>query len=244
MSAMDLPTSITLDYVRQALRISDRAHPLRLLEVGCGAGHLAAALVADGHRVVAIDSSAEAIAAARERGVDARVARFPDFSDAERFDAVLFTRSLHHIPELHAAVDAAKELLREGGALVADDFAHNRVDKVTADWAFGYLKVLRALDLMWTDAWDEAVDPLAAWQAKHNEQHALHTDTAMLEAVSRRLSLGPVERVEYFYRYVCRYLDAHVLGQAAAEAMRWAELALVRDRIIQPIGLRFTARAG
>src|SRR5262245_42490252 len=112
MSAMDLDTDITLAFVESALAEIGGPSPLRVLEVGCGPGRLAQALAARGHRVVAIDSSEEAIAATRARGIDARFARFPAFEDDELFDAVLFTRSLHHIPPLPAVVAKAHELLR------------------------------------------------------------------------------------------------------------------------------------
>lgn len=70
----------------------------RILEIGCGDGELAAALGA-----VAIDSSPDAVAVARSRGVDARLATWPCSIDGT-FDAVLFTRSLHHISPLDEAI--------------------------------------------------------------------------------------------------------------------------------------------
>ena len=75
---------------------------LRLLEVGAGSGELARALVDAGHSVVAVDASEKAVASARELGVDARHADWHDFDDGT-FDAILFTRSLHHIDRLQQA---------------------------------------------------------------------------------------------------------------------------------------------
>jgi len=243
MSAMQLDTDITMAFVESALAELGGPSSLRLLEVGCGPGLLAQALAARGHRVVAIDSSEEAIAATRARGVDGRVARFPAFEDDDPFDAVLFTRSLHHIPPLRAAVTRAHELLRPGGALILDDFAHDRVDRVTALWAFGYLKSLRALGLLHTEAFDDRSDPLATWRRKYTVEHTLHGGQDMLDALLLKFAVGPVQRSEYFYRYVCRDLDSHPRGREVAEAMRWAEVALVEEGVVQPIGLRLSARA-
>ena len=50
----------------------------RILEVGCGNGALAKRLNDLGHEIVAIDSSPQAITNARQIGIDARVASFPD----------------------------------------------------------------------------------------------------------------------------------------------------------------------
>ena len=47
----------------------------RVLDLGCGDGALTEKLVAAGCRVIAIDSSAEQIGAARARGLDARRGR-------------------------------------------------------------------------------------------------------------------------------------------------------------------------
>ena len=242
MPAMDLPTADTLAFVERALAAHAIRPPSRLLEVGCGRGHLAAALSARGHRVIAVDSSEEAVAETRSRGADARLARFPAFEEREPFDAVLFTRSLHHIPPLADAIAKAHALLRPAGAIVVDDFAWNSVDRVTAAWAFGAMKMLRAIELLPSEDWDELEDPLRAWQRKHGEHHALHTDLAMLEAVRERFDLREEpERVPYFYRYVCHFLDDHDRGLSVAEAMLWTERMLIREGCIVATGMRFSA---
>ena len=114
---MRFGTTETLHFVRSWL-----AHPLRVLEVGCGDGELSAALVQGGYRVVAIDTDIAEVEIAKARGVDARVATWPVFNDGE-FDAVLFTRSLHHIEPLDAAVAHAREVLRPAGRIIIEDFA-------------------------------------------------------------------------------------------------------------------------
>jgi SAM-dependent methyltransferase len=248
VSAMDLSTGETLAFVLRAFREAGLDGAVRALEVGCGGGHLAARLTQAGHSVLAIDASEDAVRQARGRGVDARVARFPDFAEAGPFDAILFTRSLHHIPRIDEVMVRARTLVRAGGALVVDDFAHNRVDGTTAAWAFGMMKLVFTLISTGADParngdWEERDDPLAAWRTKHTDRHALHSDDVMLEAVSARFTLGPLERVPYFYRYACRYLDEHPNGVAAADAMLWAERALVGQGVIVPIGLRFVALA-
>src|SRR2546421_485475 len=113
----------TLDFVQQHLPQA----PGRLLEVGCGSGELSALLQKAGHHVIALDSDAAMIEQARQLGIDARVAVWPDFEEA-RFDAILFTRSLHHITDLPGAVSQAHRLLAPGGTLLVEDFAYETID--------------------------------------------------------------------------------------------------------------------
>ena len=70
----------------------------RVLDLGCGDGALTEKLVAAGCRVIAIDSSAEQIGAARARGLDARRGRAETLPFKEEFDAVFSNAVLHWIP--------------------------------------------------------------------------------------------------------------------------------------------------
>jgi 2-polyprenyl-3-methyl-5-hydroxy-6-metoxy-1,4-benzoquinol methylase len=97
--------------------------PAQLLDVGCGEGQVSAALINQGFDVVGLDSDPKVVQVALEAGVPAVEASFLDYGREEPFDVVLFSRSLHHIPNLDAAIDRACALLQPGGLVVADDFA-------------------------------------------------------------------------------------------------------------------------
>ena len=97
---------------------------LRVLEVGCGPGVLAEHLLRDGVELTAIDVSEEQVAEARARGVPAIASDFLAF-EAAPFDAVLFTRSLHHIAPLAAGIAKIRVLVRPGGLVLADEFAYD-----------------------------------------------------------------------------------------------------------------------
>ena len=60
----------------------------RILDLGCGDGALTQQLVASGARVVAVDASAEQIAAARALGLDAHVIDGHALPYQREFDAV------------------------------------------------------------------------------------------------------------------------------------------------------------
>lgn len=98
-----------------------------ILEVGCGRGDLARALAGAGYEVRALDPDAPA-------GPLFRRVALEEFAEPGPFDAVVASRSLHHLPELGLAFDKVAGLLRPSGVLVVNDFAKERLDGATAEW--------------------------------------------------------------------------------------------------------------
>src|SRR5262245_29525384 len=98
----EVPLKETLAFVRARLP----RRRARLLEVGCGDGALAARLARLGHDVTALDADRGETARARRRGLRTVTSTWPDY-EAPPFDAILFTRSLHHIHALEPAVRRA-----------------------------------------------------------------------------------------------------------------------------------------
>lgn len=71
----------------------------RVLDLGCGPGLQAAVMQARGFDVTGWDASAEFVAAARTRGIDAHLRTFDDLaSEPGTFDAVWASFSLLHAP--------------------------------------------------------------------------------------------------------------------------------------------------
>jgi trans-aconitate methyltransferase len=92
----------------------------RILDLGCGDGALTERLVAAGATVVAVDASPEQVAAARARGLDARVASGEALPFAAEFDAVFSNAALHWMSEADAVIDSVRRALRPGGRFVAE----------------------------------------------------------------------------------------------------------------------------
>jgi trans-aconitate methyltransferase len=67
----------------------------RILDLGCGDGALTEKLVAMGAHVVGVDSSSDMIAAARQRGLDARLMDAREMIFENEFEAVFSNAVLH-----------------------------------------------------------------------------------------------------------------------------------------------------
>src|SRR5437899_7997835 len=170
---MRFETRYTYDFVKRFL--PPGCH--RILEVGCGEGEVAACLTQDGYAVIAIDSDRDSVAAARQLGVDARVATWPDF-DEGHFDVVLFIRSLHHIHPLDESVRHAASSLAEGGLIIVEDFAYESTDEKTLRWFSSAIRLIEATGSLTVS--DEFLDKvisrtatLKAWRENHENE--LHT---------------------------------------------------------------------
>ncbi|PYQ39318.1 MAG: SAM-dependent methyltransferase, partial [Acidobacteria bacterium] len=92
----------------------------RILDLGCGDGALTEKLVAAGAEVVAVDASEEQVAAARARGLDARVARGEALPFAAEFDAVFSNAALHWMRDADAVLASVHRALRPGGRFVGE----------------------------------------------------------------------------------------------------------------------------
>jgi trans-aconitate methyltransferase len=92
----------------------------RILDLGCGDGALTERLVAAGARVIGIDSSAAQVAAARARGLDARVMSGEALTFEGGFEAVFSNAALHWMQQADAVIDGVWRALEPGGRFVAE----------------------------------------------------------------------------------------------------------------------------
>jgi SAM-dependent methyltransferase len=100
----------------------------RILDLGCGDGTLTEKLVASGAQVVGIDNSPEMIAAARQRGLDARIMDARALLFENEFDAVFSNAVLHWIKDdPDAPIVGAFRALRAGGRFVGEFGGHANI---------------------------------------------------------------------------------------------------------------------
>jgi len=169
--------------------------PSRVLEVGCGDGRLARALDELGYGVVAIDPAAP-------EGAIFHAVSLEEFADPARFDAIVASRSLHHIHDLAGGLSKLGRLLVPGGRLILVEHAFERLDEATAAW---YHEKRQAT------GHHAARSPqacLAEWEADHAD---LHSSAAMRRELDLRF------RERWFAWTPSLYLE---LGMALEEEER------------------------
>lgn len=127
-------------YARNARFVSHLGEPVvallaprpgeRILDIGCGDGALTAKLAEAGCRVVGVDASAEQVAAARARGLDARVMNAAELDFEAEFDAVFSNACLHWIKAADAVVAGVRRALKPGGRFVAEFGGGSNVGRI------------------------------------------------------------------------------------------------------------------
>jgi len=188
--------------------ISDVAAPLtgkRVLDIGCGGGQLAAALVEQGCVVAGVEPGAEALATARALVPGAEfhqsgAERLP-FA-AGRFDVAVMVNALHHVPvaSMAAALQEAGRVLKPDGLLMVFEPAAEG----------NFFEALRPIE-------DET-------QVRHAAQDAL--EQAITSGVWRRLRGFRYDRMEWFAN-----VDGFVARVVAVDPARRAVVASRRKEI-------------
>jgi SAM-dependent methyltransferase len=236
---MRFETRYTYDFVKRFLPSTCR----RILEVGCGTGDLAAHLLRDGYAVTAIDSDPECVAAARQRGVNAQIATWPGFDDGY-FDAILFTRSLHHIHPLDYSVRHAADRLRDGGRIIVEDFAYESADEKTLRWFASAIRLFEnSGSLTVSDDFLETVlsktEMLKAWRQNHETE--LHTAAEINTELEKMFGCVVREKAAYYFRYIAKAITAAEDRDAVLQDFARQEETLSADGLIVALGRRFVA---
>jgi SAM-dependent methyltransferase len=183
----------------------------RVLEVGCGGGELAQAIARSGHEVVAIDPEAPS-------GELFQAVSLEEFAHPGPFDAIVASRSLHHIANLSGGLDKIASLLHEGGRIIVNEHAWDRLDEPTARW---YLDRRHAID---PEAPRSVELCLAEWKSDHAD---LHGYASMRQEFDRRFT-------ERYFAWT-PYLYAELAGSVHEREER----ALIEAGKIQATGFRY-----
>ncbi len=104
----------------------------RIMDLGCGTGHLTAKIAETGAHVVGVDRSPEMIRQAREKYPALRfeVMDAREISLDETLDAVFSNATLHWIKEPERVISGIKKLLRPGGRFVAEFGGKGNTDEL------------------------------------------------------------------------------------------------------------------
>jgi len=236
----DVPTRETLKFLISRLPVG-----AKVLEIGCGEGQIACELLQRGYHVTGLDSDSEAIVRAQARGVRAVVASWPKFDSSVSFDAIAFTRSLHHINPLRESIVRARELLNPNGFLLIEDFALDEVNEATVAW---FVKVLRSTQgkALINPVPDQlatvllsATDIMQTW--RDNRAPELHSFEAMNEAIAAQFVVLETQSAPYFYRYLIPVLPATLAAASFVNEVFQQETILGNRGEIVFLGRRIVA---
>jgi len=106
----------------------------RILDLGCGTGHLTEQIAASGATVVGVDKSAEMIEQARQKhpAISFEVMDARELALAQLFDAVFSNATLHWITEPEKVIAGIAKILKPGGRFVAEFGGKGNVAEILA----------------------------------------------------------------------------------------------------------------
>ena len=114
--------AFVFEYGEGVVDLLDPAPGERVLDLGCGTGHLTASIADSGANVVGLDADRAMVAEAARTYPDLRFVQGDarQFAFREPFDAVFSNAALHWIDEQDAVLDSVADALRPGGRFVAE----------------------------------------------------------------------------------------------------------------------------
>jgi trans-aconitate methyltransferase len=125
----------------------------KILDIGCGTGHLTAKIAANGAEVTGLDRSPEMVRQARSAYPKIRfeVADATQIPLEESFDAVFSNATLHWIKEPEKVIGQISRLLRPGGRFAAEFGGHGNTAEFVAalDRAWRQLKLPQPMPNPW-----------------------------------------------------------------------------------------------
>lgn len=135
-----------IGWIEARLRARFGAAPVRLLDVGCGAGLAAEALARQGHDVLGIDAAGAALAAAQAHAAGQglplayRSATAEDLAaEGARFPAVIALEVIEHVADPAAFLGTLARLIAPGGLLFVSTLNRTRRSFLTAKLGAEYV---------------------------------------------------------------------------------------------------------
>ncbi len=118
----DQKHSFVTKYGEDLLSLLDAKPGERILDIGCGSGHLTKLIADVGAEVTGLDSSQEMIATAQSAypAINFVVADASDFAFAEPFDAIFSNAALHWVERAEEAIICMSQALKPGGRFVIE----------------------------------------------------------------------------------------------------------------------------
>jgi ubiquinone/menaquinone biosynthesis C-methylase UbiE len=214
-----------------------------ILDLGCGDGQLTQRVAATGAHVLGVDASADMVAAARERGIEAEQANAESlpFHDAT-FDAVFSNAALHWVRDQDAMMAQVHRVLRPGGRFVAEMGGHGNIAAIR-------VALMAALDRHGFGDHEDGVNyyPTAESYTERMRRHEFTVEQmAMIPRPTKLAESGMEGWLRTFRRGVLDGLPEDVREAVVRETTGLLAPALQDEKgswIADYVRLRFVARA-
>ena len=255
------PYLVDMDAGRAFAFALQHARPPRLLDIGCGPGHMALEFARHGYQVVGLDVSARSLEVAQRfltenpYTQDFGSVRYvlEDFLSWEvpagSFETVCFFGNLHHMEEPDQVLDKVKRLLTPGGRVLVEEPARDWITEKNAA-ATALIRWLLGLRGMWYEPRPlpesaqqlreyirDCLDELQEGKDKGEADQSPHDNACgaqeMLVGLRARFREIECRRADGFIQRVV----GGVRGSSEAEARRIAEFLDLFDQAAVQVGM-------
>lgn len=221
----DQKHSFVTKYGEDLLSLLDAKPGERILDIGCGSGHLTKQIADSGAEVIGLDSSSEMIATARAAypAINFIVADASGFSFAEPFDAIFSNAALHWVERAEQAVICMSRVLKPGGRFVIEMGGKGNIAGIATELERA-LKILHGREVKATNYF-----PGIGEYASLLEKHGIEVVSALLFDRPTKLE-GGEEGLENWIRMFRRELLTD-LGEEEKRAVFAEVKTALRDKL-------------
>jgi len=212
----------------------------RILDLGCGDGFLTRRIAESGAAMVGVDSSPQMVAAAKERGVDARHLSGDALPFDGEFDAVFSNAALHWMSDHDAVLQGVHRALKSGGRFVAECGGQGNIAAIRV----ALLAVLTARGIPPERIENNKFFSPVEYRARL-ERHGFLVEEITLTPRPTPLSTGMAAWLETFRRSVLELLPAEERPAAIEQIVTLLKPVLCDQQgnwIADYVRLRFLAR--
>jgi SAM-dependent methyltransferase len=202
--------------------------PGRVVEIGCGPlGGFVPGLLHGGYEAIGIDRNAPDASGYRRLN-------FEQYDPPEPVDAIVASRSLHHVGDLDDVLVRAAAALLPGGLLVVVEWAREQFDAETAHWCFDRLASADAAEPAWLRqrqaAWAKSGETWENYFEDWAAREHLHRGDLIVGALDTRFDCRSCSYGPYFF--------AELDGIAEGEEQAAIDAGEIRANGIRYVGTR------